>query len=133
MSAVFYFFILQTFLEGVNSHKGVHQLVNLSSKALLNFCQDKSLSVDTSHIIEEVKDVNFRFNKLCGESFNFEKQNRVVEQSVGLYQNALEPAQQTFEAVDVYLESEPTFGLDTEKGKDEVVRVEVREDWIIFK
>ena len=98
----------------------------MSSKALLDFCQDNSLSVDTSHIIDEMRDVNVRYDKLCRANFNFEKQTRVAEKSVVLYQNALEPAEQTFVNVDSYLECAPAIGLDTEKGKEELVRVEVR-------
>ena len=116
----------QAFLEGVESHRGVHQLVNVTSKALLDFCQDNSLSVDTSHIVDEVQDVNVRYDKLCRANFDMEKQSRVAEQSVELYQKALQPVQQTFVEVDSYLESEPAIGLDTEKGKEELNRVEVR-------
>lgn len=113
-------------MEGVESHRGVHQLVNMASKALLDFCQNNSLSVDTSHIIDEVQDVNARYDKLCRANFDMEKQSRVAEQSVGLYQKALQPVQQTIVEVNSYLESEPAIGLDAEKGKEELVKVEVR-------
>ena len=113
------------FLEGVESHRGVHKVVNMASKALLDFCQENSLSVDTSHIIDEVQDVNVRYDKLCRANFDMEKQSRMAEQSVGLYQKALEPVQQTFVQVDSYLESEPAIGLNAEKGKEELNRVEV--------
>lgn len=114
----------------MESHRGVHLLVNMTSKALLDFCQDSSLSVDTSHIIDEVQDVNVRYDKLCRANFDVEKQSRVAEQSVELYQKALQPVQQTFFEVDSYLESEPAIGLDVEKGKEELIRVEVRGSFI---
>ena len=97
----------------------------MASKALIDFCQENSLSVDTSHILDEVQDVNVRYDRLCRVNFDMEKQNRVAEQSMGLYQKALEPAQQTFVEVESYLESEPAIGLDAEKGKEELSRVEV--------
>ena len=97
----------------------------MASKALIDFCQENSLSVDTSHILDEVQDVNVRYDRLCRANFDMAKQNRVAEQSMGLYQKALEPAQQTFVEVESYLESEPAIGLDAEKGKEELIRVEV--------
>ena len=97
----------------------------MASKALIDFCQENSLSVDTSHIVDEVQDVNVRYDRLCRANFDMEKQSRVAEQSMGLYQKALEPVQQTFVEVDSYLESEPAIGLDAEKGKEELNRVEV--------
>lgn len=118
--------MFQAFLEGVESHRGVHQLVNLASKALLDFCQSNSLSVDTSHIIDDVHDVNTRYDKLGRANFDMQKQSRVAEQSVGRYQKALQPVHQTFVDVDSFLESEPAIGLDAEKGKEELVKVEVR-------
>lgn len=118
--------VFQAFLEGVESHRGVHQLVNMSSKALLDFCQSNALSVDTSHIIDDVHNANTRYDKLGGANFDMEKQSRVAEQSVGLYQKALQPVQQTFVDVDSFLESEPAIGLDAEKGKEELVKVDVR-------
>lgn len=128
VNIIFYFSItnaFQAFLESVESHRGVHQLVNMVSKALLDFCQNNSLSADTSHIIDEVQDANARYDKLCRANFHMEKQSRVAEQSVGLYQKALQPVQQTFVDVDSYLESEPAIGLDAEKGKEELVKVDV--------
>lgn len=118
--------VFQAFLEGVESHRGVHQLVNMSSKALLDFCQSNALSVDTSHIIDDVHNANTRYDKLGRANFDMEKQSRVAEQSVGLYQKALQPVQQTFVDVDSFLESEPAIGLDAEKGKEELVKVDVR-------
>ena len=111
----------------MESHRGIHQLLNMASKALLDFCQNNSLSVDTSHIIDEVQDANARYDKLCRANFDMEKQTRVVEQTIGPYQKALQPVDLTFVAVDSYLESEPAIGLDVEKGKEELVKVEVRE------
>ena len=120
--------MFQAFLEGVESHRGVHQLVNTSSKALLDFYHSNALSVDTSHIIDDVQNANTRYDKLGRANFDLEKQSRVAEQSVGLYQKALQPVQQTFVDVDNFLESEPAIGLDAEKGKEELVKVEVRGD-----
>lgn len=99
--------------------------MNMTSKALLDFCQDNSMSVDTSQVINEVNDANVRYDKLCRANFDMEKQSRMAEQSVGLYQKALEPVQQTFVDVNSCLESEPAIGLDAEKGKEELDRVEV--------
>ena len=104
----------------------------MSSKALLDFCQNSSLSVDPSHIIDEVQDANTRYDKLSRANFDMEKQSRLAEQSVGVYQKALQPVQQTFVDVDSYLESEPAVGLDAEKGKEELVKVDVREKKINF-
>ena len=120
--------MFQAFLEGVESHRGVHQLVNTSSKALLDFYHSNALSVDTSHIVDDVQNANTRYDKLGRANFDLEKQSRVAEQSVGLYQKALQPVQQTFVDVDNFLESEPAIGLDAEKGKEELVKVEVRGD-----
>ena len=97
----------------------------MAAKALLDYCQDNALSVDTSHIIDEVQDVNVRFDKLCRANFDMEKQSRMADQSVGLYQKALQPALETSVEVSSYLESEPAIGLDAEKGQEELNRVEV--------
>ena len=120
--------MFQTFVEGVENHRGVHQLVNMSSKALLDFYHSNALSMDTSHIIDDVRNANTRYDKLGRANLDMEKQSRVAEQSVGLYQKALQPVQQTFVDVDSFLESEPAIGLDAEKGKEERVKVEVRGD-----
>jgi len=126
MLTFFFTNVFQVFLEGVESHRGVHHLVNMASKALLDFCQSNAVSVDTSHIVEDVHDANTRYDKLGKANFDMEKQSRVAEQSVGLYQKALQPVQQTFVDVDNFLESEPAIGLDAEKGKEELVKVEAR-------
>lgn len=117
--------MFQAFVEGVENHKGVHQMLNMASKALIDFCENSSLTVDTSHIIDEVQDANTRYDKLSRANFDLEKQTRVAEQSIEPYQKALEPVELTFIAVDSYLESEPAIGLDVEKGKEELVKVEV--------
>lgn len=126
MLTFFFTNVFQAFLKGVESHRGVHHLVNMASKALLDFCQSNAVSVDTSHIVEDVHDANTRYDKLGKANFDMEKQSRVAEQSVGLYQKALQPVQQTFVDVDNFLESEPAIGLDAEKGKEELVKVEAR-------
>ena len=98
----------------------------MASKALTDFCENNSLSVDTSHITDELQIANTRYEKLCRANFDLEKQTRVAEQTIEPYQKALEPVELTFVAVDSYLESEPAIGLDVEKGKEELVKVEVR-------
>lgn len=107
-------------------------MLNMASKALIDFCENSSLTVDTSHIIDEVQDANTRYDNLSRANFDLEKQTRVAEQSIEPYQKALEPVELTFIAVDSYLESEPAIGLDVEKGKEELVKVEVGWVWWHF-
>lgn len=75
--------------------------------------------------MDEVKDVNVRFDKICRANLDVEKQSRVADQSVEQYQKVLQPAQEASVEVNSYLESEPAIGLDADKGKEELNRVEV--------
>ena len=81
--------------------------------------------------MDEVKDVNVRFDKICRANLDVEKQSRVADQSVEQYQKVLQPAQVASLEVNSYLESEPAIGLDADKGKEELNRVEVHK--VAFK
>ena len=119
------YLVLKAINEDVEKHSGIHRLLNVTSKSLLDYCENASLGVNASSVRKEVQGINQRYDRLRRVNFDVEKEAQIVHQNVGPYQKALEPVQKTIVQVESYLQSEPVIGLDVVKGKEELEIVEV--------
>ena len=100
--------------------------MNTTCRTLLEACEGLPTNLDTTAVENDVRHANSRYDKLHRANFEVERKARVVEQSVEVYQKALEPVQVTYSEVESYLECAPEIGLDVDKGKEELRRVDVR-------
>lgn len=99
------------------------KVVMASGKELTDYCKTLPIKIETASVENEVRDSINRYEKLKMVNLDAEMEAKVLERNVEIYENALEPVKETLDDLDAFLDLE--IGLDVEKSKDELQRVEV--------
>lgn len=99
------------------------KVVMASGKELTDYCKTLPIKIETTPVENEVRDSINRYERLKMVNLDAEREAKVLEQNVEIYQNAIDPVKDTLDDLDAFLDLE--IGLDVEKSKDELQRVEV--------
>lgn len=106
--------------EKVECQPVIEQLVS-SSKPLVEHCQ-----ADVGSIENDVSDVQERWDAICSVLHEVQDKIPKMKEAVPVYEEKVKPLEQCLvEANDVLDEVEP-FGLDTNKGNEQLNKVKVR-------
>lgn len=113
----------QEFKMSVEDESNNLKVVMASGKELTDYCKTLPIKIETTPVENEVRDSINRYERLKMVNLDAEREAKVLEQNVEIYQNAIDPVKDTLDDLDAFLDLE--IGLDVEKSKDELQRVEV--------
>lgn len=113
----------QEFKMSIEDESNNLKVVMASGKELTDYCKTLPIKIETTPVENEVRDSINRYERLKMVNLDAEREAKVLEQNVEIYQNAIDPVKDTLDDLDAFLDLE--IGLDVEKSKDELQRVEV--------
>ncbi len=114
-------FFLQELVKDVDEHKPKLEKLKERSNTLTDASEVDEETIDSS-----VEDVTERYDRLteCVDD-RLGKLNK-LQDTVRQYKENIKPVEELFEKVEVVITEQPSYGIDGEKIKKEISKIEVR-------